>query len=191
MAAALAAYLLIGIYLGTDAHFRTGAKARSLTPDAADRKSTRTISLAVGLSILCLLLAPLLNHFRLGPLAAGWFPGWLGVILSVLGMTLRAWAMRVLGRFYTRTLLTAADQRLVQEGPYQWVRHPGYTGTLLIWIGAGLAVANWIVLAIIALACCLSYLYRIRSEEAMLMAKFGKEYEAYMRQTRRLIPYVY
>jgi len=191
MASTFAAYLLICITLGADALFRTGAKARSLAPDAADRKSTRYISAAIAISILSLLLAPLLNHFHLGQLDSGGFPGWLGVVLMLLGMGLRVWAMRVLGRFYTRTLLTTADQRIVQEGPYRRVRHPGYSGTLLIWIGAGLAVSNWIVLAVVALVCCASYLYRIRTEEAMLVAAFGNDYEDYMRRTKRLIPFVY
>jgi len=191
MASSIAAYLLILIYLGADARLRKGAKARSLAPGGADRQSTRAISVAIVTSITCLLLAPLLNYFHLSWLGSGWFPGWVGVALMGLGLGLRWWAMRVLGRFYTRTLLTAADQRIVQDGPYRRVRHPGYSGTLLIWIGAGLAVSNGWVLAVIALACGASYGYRIHVEEGMLVETFGQEYTDYMRGTKRLIPFVY
>jgi len=43
----------------------------------------------------------------------------------------------------------------------------------------------------ITLVCFIAYIYRIQSEEAMLVARFGKEYEEYVRRTKRLIPYLY
>lgn len=108
-----------------------------------------------------------------------------------LGIALRAWSTRVLGRFYTRTLLITPNHHIVQDGPYKLVRHPGYSGSLLVWVGAGLAVSNWIVFLIITLVSFIAYIYRIQSEEAMLIAEFGGEYEEYIRRTKRLIPYVY
>ncbi len=191
MFATFAAYLLVCIYLGSDAHFRTGAQARSHTPDESDRRSTRYIGFAVLICVLALLGSLPLNHFGIGRLPNLPALDWLGVMLMALGIGLRVWSTQVLGRFYTRTLLTTADHRIVQEGPYWRVRHPGYTGSLLVWIGAGLATGNWIVLGVIALACALSYGYRMHSEEALLVARFGPEYTAYMRRTRRLIPFLY
>ena len=191
MAATVAAYLLVIIYFASDKRFRTDKNARQLTLDETDRKSTYYLLLAYGISILFLLLALLFNYFRLGLLEVGWFFGWIGVVVMVLGISLRAWATRVLGRFYTRTLLTTPDHRVVQDGPYKLVRHPGYSGSLLVWIGAGVATTNWIVLAVVTVVCCAAYLYRIHSEEAMLMASFGTEYEDYRRRTRRLIPFIY
>ncbi len=87
--------------------------------------------------------------------------------------------------------MTTAGHHIVQEGPYRLIRHPGYSGSLLVWIGAGLVTSNWIVLIVVTLVCISAYLYRIRSEEAMLVAEFGEEYENYIRRTRRLIPFVY
>ena len=191
MAATVAAYLLVIIYFASDKRFRTDKNARQLTLDETDRKSTYYLLLAYGISILFLLLALLFNYFRLGLLEVGWFFGWIGVVLMALGISLRAWATRVLGRFYTRTLLTTPDHRVVQEGPYKLVRHPGYSGSLLVWIGAVVATTNWIVLAVVTVVCCAAYLYRIQSEEVMLMASFGTEYEEYRRRTRRLIPFIY
>jgi hypothetical protein len=54
--------------------------------------------------------------------------------------------MIVLGRFYTRTLVTVSNQELVNRGAYRLVRHPGYRGSLLTWTGASLALApqNWL-----------------------------------------------
>jgi protein-S-isoprenylcysteine O-methyltransferase Ste14 len=187
----LTGYLLVFVYLLSDARLRKGEKARRVAADSSDRQSTYRLVQAFGLSILLFLLAPLLNYFRLGRAGAGLFPGWLGVGLMVGGMALRAWSTRLLGRFYTRTLQIDAGQHIVQAGPYRLVRHPGYSGSLLVWIGASLATANWIVFALVSLVCIIVYIYRIRSEEIMLVARFGTEYEAYIRRTKRLIPYVY
>jgi len=191
LASTIAAYLLVFVYFASDARLRKSEKARSVVLDESDRKSTYRLVQAFGISILCLLLALLLNYFHIGSLPAGWFPGWFGVLLMVLGITLRAWATRGLGRFFTRTLLIDAGHQVVHEGPYKLVRHPGYSGSLLVWIGAGLAVSNWVAFVIVTLVCLIAYIYRIQSEEAMLIARFGKEYEEYSRRTKRLIPYLY
>jgi protein-S-isoprenylcysteine O-methyltransferase Ste14 len=108
-----------------------------------------------------------------------------------VGLTLRIWAARVLGACYTRTLRTSAAQPLVEAGPYHVVRHPGYLGVLMLWLGAGLAAANVVVAGCIALWSGRAYHKRIRSEEALLTATFGEEYTAYARRTWRLLPWIY
>jgi protein-S-isoprenylcysteine O-methyltransferase Ste14 len=71
------------------------------------------------------------------------------------------------------------------------VRHPGYLGVLLLWLGAGLASANVLVAGLIAISMGRAYRRRIGSEEAMLTDTFGEDYVAYTHRTRRLIPWVY
>jgi protein-S-isoprenylcysteine O-methyltransferase Ste14 len=85
------------------------------------------------------------------------FPvGWVGVALMVGGLALRWWASAVLGGFYTSTLRLAKGQQIINEGPYRLVRHPGYAGVLVPWVGAGLASQNWwmavIVLSLMSVA---------------------------------------
>jgi protein-S-isoprenylcysteine O-methyltransferase Ste14 len=113
------------------------------------------------------------------------------VALMGAGLGLRVWAALVLGAFYTRTLRTSAGQRIVAEGPYRLVRHPGYLGVLLLWLGAGLATANWIAAATIMAFMVRAYARRIQTEEAMLTATFGDEYLRFAGRTWRLIPFVY
>ncbi len=115
----------------------------------------------------------------------------LGLVLMLGGLALRYWAARTLGAFYTRTLLVKTDHRIVDNGPYRLIRNPGYLGNLLLFIGAGLAATNWLVVLVIAIALLSSYIYRIRVEEAMLESTFGDEYRAYKARTRKLIPLVY
>src|SRR5262249_51469200 len=107
------------------------------------------------------------------------------------GLGLRVWAMAALGKFYTRTLLTLPDQRVVDRGPYRWLRHPGYLGSLLVWVGSGFAYGNWILAAVIASLMVPAYAYRIGSEERLLRERFGDAYESYARRTWRLVPLLF
>ena len=191
MITTIVAFLFIAIYFATDRLFRPDRQAQQLTLEESDRKSTYILLLAYAISILALLISFLLNQLNIGRLAGAGTIGWPGIALMALGIALRAWATRVLGRFYTRTLVTATGHQIVQQGPYRLVRHPGYSGSLLVWIGAGLATANWIIIALVALTCITAYLFRIHSEEAMLTGQFGQAYADYARRTRRLIPYLF
>ncbi|MGL6342307.1 MAG: methyltransferase family protein, partial [Waterburya sp.] len=86
---------------------------------------------------------------------------------------------------------TIAGQQIITKAPYSQIRHPGYLGTFLIEIGAGLAIANWIALTIILVIGILSRVYRIQTEEEMLKTTFGEQYQIYSEQTWRLIPFIY
>ena len=145
---------------------------------------------AFGQSLFAPAVAPLLNRWRLGRLTVLGM-AWGGIAAMMAGLTVRVWAARVLGAFYTRTLRTSSTQSLVEEGPYRLVRHPGYLAVLLLWLGAGLASANVLVAGLITVSMGRAYRRRISSEEAMLTDTFGEDYVAYTRRTRRLIPWVY
>ena len=71
------------------------------------------------------------------------------------------------------------------------IRHPGSLGTLLIVIGAGLAVTNWAVLLIGTTLGIASRIYRISAEERLLRDKLSSEYKTYSDRTWRLIPFLY
>jgi len=146
----------------------------------------------IGISYLictvALLLAWLLNWMKIAVLST-WI-GWLGIALALAGLGFRAWAMRVLGAFYTRTLKMAENQSIVREGPYRLIRHPGYLGSILMWTGVATATANWIVILIVLVAMFSAYHYRIQNEEKMLITT-NAEYTEYQKDTWRLIPFVY
>ena len=71
------------------------------------------------------------------------------------------------------------------------MRHPSYTGMLLIFLAIGLNTKNWLGLAIIVLLPMAALLYRIHVEEQALQGAFGREYAEYSQRTKRLIPGVY
>lgn len=184
-------YGLIAAFIASERFLRQGEAATSLEEEAADKGTTKGIGTALGAGIVMLLLAPLLNRRHIGKLPGRWrlFP--VGVAAMVTGLLLRGWSNRVLGAAYTRTLRVAQDQHIIQDGPYRVVRHPGYLGTLLVWVGAAVALGNGIAVAIVGGLLLRAYARRIQAEERMLVDTFGDEYRRYATRTRRLVPFVY
>jgi|SRR5579859_844543 len=186
----LGAYLLLALFLVLEGRLRQGSAARSREAGEHDRSSTQYVGAAFGLSMLCMLLAPLLNYFKLGAVIPP-AVAWAGLVLAAAGLGLRVWAPRVLGQYYTRTLRVAEQQTVVEAGPYHYIRHPGYAGLMALWIGASLASGNVFVALVITLAMFAAYAYRIQSEEVMLVATLGQPYRDYQKRTKRLIPFIY
>ncbi len=181
-------YIVIAGFFLFEGRLRKGQEARSLKSGQFDQRSTVFIGIAFLICSVALLLATLLNRLNIADLFQ--WVGWMGVAIALAGLGFRGWAMRVLGAFYTRTLKMAENQSIVREGPYRLIRHPGYLGSILMWVGAATATANGIVIMITLIAMVSAYHYRIRSEEKMLRAA-NAGYEEYRSKTWRLIPLVY
>lgn len=115
---------------------------------------------------------------------------WTGITLMLAGLAFRWYAIRSLGRFFTRTVATRAGQYVVDTGPYRLIRHPSYTGALAMFLGMGLAMTNWAALLAIMLGAGIGYAYRVRVEERALCADLGQPYRDYMQRTWRFIPHV-
>lgn len=184
----LLGYLVVAGFLFTEGRLRSGEAAKSFERGRFDQRSTLLIGVAFFLSSLVLLASWLFNWLRIGTLPT--WVGWLGVVVALLGVLLRWWANRVLGAFYTRTLKVTENQSIVRAGPYRLIRHPGYLGSILMWAGAAAATANWIVLLIVLIAMLGVYIYRIETEEKMLMDTHA-EYAEYQRHTWKLFPLIY
>lgn len=167
---------------------RRGEEAKSFETGKFDQHSTLCIGIAYFVSMLALLASWFFNKLKLGILPA-WI-GWLGLVVACSGLLLRWWANRVLGVFYIRTLKVIENQTIVRAGPYRLIRHPGYLGSILIWTGAAAATANWIVLLIVLISMLMVYIYRLETEEKMLLSEHAN-YAEYRKHTWRLLPFVY
>ncbi|HYW26452.1 MAG TPA: isoprenylcysteine carboxylmethyltransferase family protein [Terriglobales bacterium] len=170
---------------GFEFAFRTPGEAGSLRRDRTDRASTPLLIVAFALAIVVPIVLWQASIGTIGRAA------WIGVLLAAAGLVVRAWSMRTLGQAYSRTLRTATGQRLVATGPYRWVRHPGYLGSIAVWVGASLAFHSWLSALIVAVIMLLAYGWRIQAEERMLMDHFGDDYRSYAARTARLIPGIY
>jgi len=181
-------YLVLAGFFLTESRIRTGQEAKSFARGQFDQRSTVYIGIAYLISTLALLASWLFNRFGIGILHS--WVGWIGLIIASCGLLIRWWANRVLGAFYTRTLKVTENQTIIREGPYALIRHPGYLGSILMWVGVATATANWIVILITLVAMLSAYIYRIQNEEKMLL-ETNVDYEAYQKHTRKLIPFLY
>lgn len=127
-----------------------------------------------------------------GLLAPGWpagMPPAVGGVLAALGAALALVSGRSLGRALTPFPRPAAGGSLVERGPYRVVRHPIYTGGILLAAGFALWASPWALLPTAALA--VLWGLKARVEERHLRARY-EQYDAYSRRVRwRLVPLVY
>jgi protein-S-isoprenylcysteine O-methyltransferase Ste14 len=122
-----------------------------------------------------------------GPL---WPPGWsLRVILAVGGV-IGLWALYVMGLRQVNVFPEVPGQgKLIVLGPFRWVRHPMYASVLLVTLAWVLGnplpcrIMLWAGLG-------MTLLIKLQYEERLLIERFP-EYEAYRRQTKRLIPFLW
>lgn len=142
------------------------------------------IAISITLGVLCSIYLPVII------LHAAWVAH-LGLILILGGIVIRIFSIHTLGRFFSVNLGIENNHEVVRAGPYKYIRHPSYTGSLLSFFGMGLSFNNWVSLAIIFLPVLITFIYRINVEENLLLTQFGSEYKAYMDQTKRLIPFIY
>jgi len=121
-------------------------------------------------------------------------PRWplaVGAALVALGVGLRRWAAGTLGRFFTQSVAIRPGHRVVNSGPYAFVRHPGYAGLLVSQVGLGLTLGSWASVLVMAIGFFAAHLPRIAVEERVLEENLGAPYRAYERTHRRLIPGVW
>jgi protein-S-isoprenylcysteine O-methyltransferase Ste14 len=114
-----------------------------------------------------------------------------GLPIIAAGLVLRARAIEALGANFGVRLGVRSDQAFVDAGPYRWIRHPNYTGLMLV--ACGTALSLWSPFAL-ATAVCLwlpVMLVRVAREERLMLERFGGRYRAYMSRTWRLIVGLY
>jgi len=117
-----------------------------------------------------------------------WFA--FGLVVLLAGSLLRRYCFRTLGRFFTGNVQVQAGQSVIQHGPYRLVRHPSYTGGLLMYLGTGIALTNWLSALILFGVGAAVYAYRVHIEERALAEALGHPYRDYMQRTKRFIPFV-
>ena len=119
--------------------------------------------------------------------------GSLGILIGGLGIlaagaSFRIWAVLTLGRFFTPQVTIQEGHRVVQNGPYRFLRHPSYTGGLIGLLGLAVALGSWLGVLAVVLLPLAGILVRIHVEEAVLLAALGAEYREYAARTSRLVP---
>ena len=114
-----------------------------------------------------------------------------GMVILLTGVVLRGWSFYALGRYFTAVIKVSPDQPVVSKGPYRLLRHPSYAGGLLAEVGIAVAAANWVSVAVFAVAWVAIIAWRIHIEETALLSALGARYRTYASHHRRLVPLIW
>jgi len=167
------------------------AMARGVKEPAQSETAASRLSHVGPLLVAAYLLAapaplPLLNE-RFAPLAI--WPAALGAALTFAGAGFSIWARFTIAANWSSDVQLKRDHELIVEGPYRWVRHPIYTGVLLMFAGTALAVGEWRgALAVVVAAA--AFWRKLRLEEAVMRRQFGEAYARYAARAAALIPFL-
>jgi protein-S-isoprenylcysteine O-methyltransferase Ste14 len=110
-----------------------------------------------------------------------------GLVLLASGGVLRLVAVRTLGRAFTGHVAVADDHALCDRGVYRWVRHPAYTGLLLLNVGPSIAAGSPASAGVVAATTLAATGRRVRAEERALGRALGERYTRYAQRTPRYL----
>lgn len=111
------------------------------------------------------------------------------IVFAVTGLIVAMIARRTLAGNWSRAVAFKEDHELITTGLYHYVRHPIYTGILLMISATALSVGT-LSAGIGFVIIVLGLWFKLRAEEELLTKHFPKEYLAYKDRTKALIPYV-
>ena len=112
-----------------------------------------------------------------------------GLILFTLGLLTAVSARIQLGSNWSdiEDGKIADEHSVVSRGIYRYIRHPIYTGDILLLLGLQLTLNSWLILGVVFLAPVVAV--QAIKEEKKLIAELP-DYEAYTRHTKRFIPFL-
>jgi protein-S-isoprenylcysteine O-methyltransferase len=116
---------------------------------------------------------------------------WIGLVLIILGLLIRWIAIFTLRQYFTVNVAIQSGHQIIRCGIYRFIRHPSYLGSLVSFLGLGLALSNWLSIVVIMVPITLAFLSRIKLEERALMQALGEKYGEYCKSTWKLLPRLY
>ncbi|MAZ27321.1 MAG: isoprenylcysteine carboxyl methyltransferase [Cytophagaceae bacterium] len=112
-----------------------------------------------------------------------------GIVLCAMGAFIACWSRFTLGKNWSLSVQEKQGHELIKTGFYKVVRHPIYTGLLLMFFGTMIIVGDYKAIVAVAIM-VVSFWFKLKKEEMVLMDAFGDEYKEYQSQTKALIPYI-
>ena len=120
----------------------------------------------------------------------GYYGAFALVVVMLMGLGLTWWARILLGRLWSSAITRKEKHRLVDTGPYAFVRHPIYTGLIIALLATAATEATRVAL-LGALLVALGLWVKARAEEYFLLSELGLEaYASYRRRVPMLVPFL-
>lgn len=134
--------------------------------------------------------------FSIGATKMGRISHWgaffaLGMTLIALGLTIRVHSILTLNQFFTYSVTKVENQKIIETGLYKFIRHPGYLGQWMIFVGISTSLSNWLSILVMMMLVIVGYLYRIQVEERFMLEEMGENYLKYQARTKRIIPLIF
>jgi protein-S-isoprenylcysteine O-methyltransferase Ste14 len=174
--------IFLAYWLISAMRVKTTAERQSLLSTLAHR-----IPLGFSYFLLAFRRLPPPMNLRLIPHVA-WAMA-VGDLICVLGLFVTLWARRTLAGNWSSDVTFKQGHELVRTGPYQFVRHPIYTGLLVMCLGTAIEIGRlrgWLALPLMAAA----FWIKLKQEERLLLRHFPDEYPAYCKQVKALVPFL-
>jgi protein-S-isoprenylcysteine O-methyltransferase Ste14 len=112
-----------------------------------------------------------------------------GAAICVCGLIFTIWARQTLAGNWSSDVTFKREHELIRTGPYRIVRHPIYTGLLVMFVGTGLHIGQLRCMIGFPLI-CLGFSIKLSQEERLLLRHFPEEYPRYRSEVKALIPFV-
>jgi protein-S-isoprenylcysteine O-methyltransferase Ste14 len=171
---------------------------RKRPPKEQEAKRDRIASLGIFLQMCAYFLAWFQPPGRPFLPPVDLLSGFIGIVFSVCTVALAlasvwliASAVRTLGKQWAVAARLVEGHKLITAGPYRFVRNPIYTGMLGMLVATGLAMEHWTALIVAVVLFMVGLVIRVRSEEKLLRAAFGKEFEDYAARVSAVLPGIY
>jgi protein-S-isoprenylcysteine O-methyltransferase Ste14 len=113
----------------------------------------------------------------------------IGTLICVFGLFVTIWARRTLAGNWSSDVTFKQGHELVKTGPYRFVRHPIYTGLLLMALGTAVAAGplrSWLGLVMVGVG----FWIKLKQEERLMLRHFPEQYPVYQKQVKALVPFV-
>ncbi len=111
--------------------------------------------------------------------------------LIIIGLLIRITSILTFMQQFTYTVTKIENHEIIESGLYKFIRHPGYLGQLIIFLGISTLLSNWLSVIFMIIPVSVGYIYRIKVEERFMKEQMGQKYENYQKKTKRLIPMIY
>lgn len=165
-----------------------GQKKRSKVASSGDKSSLWLL--------YCLITVGYAMSFSIGATKMGRIYLWntffgIGMVLVVAGLMIRVHSILTLKQFFTYSVAKVEDQKIIETGLYKFIRHPGYLGQWVIFIGISISTSNWLSVLAMLIPITIGYIYRIQVEERFMAEQMGADYLNYQVRTKRIIPRLY
>jgi protein-S-isoprenylcysteine O-methyltransferase Ste14 len=115
----------------------------------------------------------------------------IGMVLIVIGFMIRIQSIWILKQYFTYSIATVENHKVIETGLHKFIRHSGHLGQIIIFVGISNSISNWLSILAMLTPITFGYLYRIKAEERFMVEQLGEGYSNYQERAKRLLPMIY